>query len=99
VNLRFAADRQTLSWATPAVIGSLPSLARYDTLRSANPSDFVTLGLCVETNDGPNTTSADSTTPSSGETFYYLVRARNVCPLGSLGLRSNGTERTGTTCP
>ena len=99
LNLRFAGDHQTLGWAVPVSLGSVPSMARYDTLRSPNPADFLTLGTCLESNDGPNTTSTDGAAPSAGATFYYLVRARNACPLGTLGFRSNGTERIGTICP
>jgi bacillopeptidase F len=99
LSLQFAANKQSLSWTAPAALGSVPSAARFDTLRSSSPSDFVALGVCVESNDGPNTTATDSTTPSPGAAFYYLVRARNACSPGTLGTRSNGTERTGTICP
>jgi len=39
--------------------------------------------------------------PGPGGVFYYLVRAENACPdgAGSLGARSDGTERTGRDCP
>jgi serine protease AprX len=99
VGLQFAANKQSLSWTAPALLGSVPSAARFDTLRTTSPADFVGLGGCVESNDGPNATATDSTTPALGGVFYYLVRARNVCSPGTLGTRSSGAERTGAICP
>jgi bacillopeptidase F len=98
LNLQFAADKQTMSWVVPTSLGSVPSMARYDTLRSSSPADFLALGVCVESDDGPNTTAVDGSTPAPGGIYYYLVRARNACPLGTLGFSSIGTERIGATC-
>ena len=55
----------------------------------------------TETNNGPNTVSADTGTPASGASFFYLIRGENNCPSGqgSLGNQSNGTPRTARTCP
>ncbi len=69
----------------------------FDVIRSATPSDFST-ATCVETGDG-NTTADDATVPAPGAGFYYLVRAVNRCGDGTLGFRSNGVERTGSSCP
>jgi hypothetical protein len=40
-----------------------------------------------------DTEAEDATVPASGQIHYYLVRARNDCGNGSLGLRSDGSER------
>jgi hypothetical protein len=98
-NLRFT-SQTTLAWDPPASLGGVPSGIRYDTLRSGAGSDF-TVGDCVESIDGPNTTAFDDETPSPGFAFYYLTRARNECPqgVGSLGTSSAGVERAGRDCP
>lgn len=89
--VRFA-DKTTLSWrAVPF------NVLVYDVLRSPNAQDF-TAADCVETDD-TDTTAQDATTPAAGVVFYYLVRAENDCGEGSLGTRSDGVERTGTSCP
>lgn len=92
-------SKTSLTWIAPLAPGSFATLVRYDTLRSSSPSDFNGLGQCLESNDGPNTTATDSATPAPGAAFYYLVRARNACAAGTLGQRSNGSERSGLTCP
>ena len=89
----------TVSWSAPASPGATSLL--YDTLRSPLPSNFTSSAVCVETNDGPNMTATDSTTPSSGSTLHYLTRAENTCPSGQgvLGRNKAGTPTPGRTCP
>jgi hypothetical protein len=41
----------------------------------------------------------DSSDPPSGVGFYYLVRGRSACGVGSYGRASGGTERVSTACP
>ncbi|MGH9870683.1 MAG: thrombospondin type 3 repeat-containing protein [Candidatus Polarisedimenticolia bacterium] len=53
-----------LSWSAPAQIGGVPASVHYDTIRSLVSSDFVTNAVCVETDDGPNTTAAAAPPPS-----------------------------------
>jgi hypothetical protein len=91
----------SISWTAPASLGGTAASILYDTVRSANPSNFVGAGFCVETNNGPNTTAADPVPPAIGSRFYYLIRGENACPSGqgSLGNQSNGTPRTARTCP
>ena len=98
--LLLSSDKQTLDWNAPAT-GGTPSGMRYDTLRSSDPSNFVSGAVCVESNDGPNTTATDASVPAAGSVFYYLIRAENSCPngSGSLGKNSSGAERTGRNCP
>jgi len=64
------------------------------------PGNFL-LASCLEINDGPNTTAIDATALSVGQSYFYLTRAENACPLGtgSLGTNSSGTLRVGVDCP
>jgi hypothetical protein len=98
-DLRFT-SRTTLVWSPPSSPGAVLSTLRYDTLRSGLASNF-TVGDCIESIDGPNTTALDDAIPSAGSAFYYLTRARNGCPqgVGSLGTSSAGVERPGRNCP
>ena len=88
-----------VSWSAPTAPGATSLL--YDTVRSNTASNFVTGATCVETNNGPNTVSTDTSNPALGAYFAYLIRAENACPSGqgSLGTASNGTPRTARTCP
>jgi hypothetical protein len=38
-------------------------------------------------------------TPAPGTGFYYLVRARNACGVGTYGFASAGAERVSVACP
>ena len=88
-----------LDWTPPTDLGGVA--VAYDTIRSDDPSDFVTTAVCVESDDGTDTSSFDAATPGVGAANYYLIRAENQCPSGqgSLGNSSDGTPRTGRTCP
>jgi len=101
IGLAFLAGKTTLTWSPPQILGGTAASLRYDSVRSSDPATFTTAAVCVESNDGPNTTLVDAATPAAGSGFYYLVRARNACPggLGTLGHRSNGTETAGRVCP
>jgi len=93
-------DAQTLSWTEPLDPGGATSSLRYDTLRSADPADFVSAATCVESNDGADRTATDTQRPDPGQVFYYLIRAENDCPSGSgsLGTGSQVTGRAGAEC-
>jgi hypothetical protein len=82
----------TLFWTAPSSGGTA---FVYDTVRTSIRSDFQTIAICVESDDGPNTTATDTDTPASGGAFYYLVRAANPCGSGLLG----GVNGTGRSCP
>lgn len=99
--LSFLANKIGLTWSPPQAPGGAPASVRYDSLRASSPANFTTATVCLEANDGPNTTSVDAATPAAASAYYYLVRARNACPggVGSLGRRSDGTERAGRVCP
>jgi hypothetical protein len=87
----------SLSWTAPMELGG--NSVEYDTIRSTQAADFDTSGTCVESNDGTDTVSADSDTPTSGEVFFFLVRAENVCGGGTPGTSSAGGVRTARECP
>jgi hypothetical protein len=93
-------SKTTLTWNPPSNPGAPLSGLLYDTLRSSTAGGFLG-AVCVETNDGPNTTATDATLPAAGAALFYLTRAENACPQGSgsLGTNSAGTPRPGRTCP
>jgi hypothetical protein len=43
--------------------------------------------------------SADASAPATGSGFYYLVRGRNACGVGSWGADSGGSPRASSACP
>jgi hypothetical protein len=98
-------DRQsgitTLSWTPPLEMGGAE--AGYETIRSANPVNFVTSATCIVGADPEATSINDVTTPPAGQVFYYVTRAVNACPgsegEGSLGRDSNNVPREGRSCP
>jgi hypothetical protein len=98
-NVLLGSNKQTITWIAPGFLGGTAGSVVYDTIRSSNPADFVASATCVESNDGPDTSSLDAATPSAGVRFSYLVRAQNTCGEGTLGTRSNGTPRTARACP
>lgn len=97
--LTFRADAATLDWLPPLDPAGVAELARYDTLRSSDAADFGAAAECIETNDGPNTTSPAGPGPEqAGAVFYYLVRPRSSCAGGGLGASSAGIPRTARAC-
>jgi hypothetical protein len=87
----------TLSWSPPDDPGG--GSVAYDTLRSADPANFVSALTCVEADDGLDTTSTDTGVVSP--LAFYLVRAENACPAGqgSVGTDSDGVPRVAGACP
>jgi len=98
-NLR-STSKTVMSWDVPANPGALASALVYDTLRSSLASSFLS-AVCVESDDGPNTTATDGAAPPAGQLLFYLTRAQNTCAVGagSLGSNSSGTPRVGVGCP
>jgi subtilisin family serine protease len=97
--LRFENSKDWLLWTEPAKPGSIAAVLLYDTLRADSPDGFAMAStVCVEP-DGADTQSHDPSTPSPGNTFYYLVRAENPCGEGRLGIDSRSYVRTGLSCP
>ncbi|UCH33674.1 MAG: hypothetical protein JSV65_14035, partial [Armatimonadota bacterium] len=97
-DLVFLADKMTLSWTAPVEPGATTVV--YDTIRSAEPADFITSADCVESNDGADTMATDPEVPLTNSLFAYLVRAENDCPTsqGPLGTDSAGSDRQGRAC-
>jgi len=85
-------DKSNLVWGR-----FVNNAAFYDLVRSNTPNGFGAAG-CTETN-GSDGDSFDPAAPTLGTGFYYLVRAENACGQGTLGRQSNGTSRTGVSCP
>jgi hypothetical protein len=84
----------TLNWATPVIPGGLG--LRYDLLRSESATGF-SAPQCVVSNTASEIAN-DATTPNAGESFFYLVRAKNSCG-GNLGTHSSGAPRSAGGCP
>ncbi len=99
-NLLWGADETFLSWnAVTSGLGCVPAALVYDVLRSGTSSSF-TSASCLDP-DGDDTSAREFSNPSVGQAWYYLVRADNACSGagGPLGNQSNGTPRTGRSCP
>lgn len=95
-----AGGTTTLDWPQ-VTIGGLPAGMLYDVVRSADMTEFVMSAICLETDEGPNSTATDLADPPVGGAFIYLLRAENGCGAGqgSLGTDSAGTPRVGLLCP
>ncbi|TDI45054.1 MAG: DUF4215 domain-containing protein, partial [Acidobacteria bacterium] len=95
MNLTFT-DVSSMKWDSPSDLGG--TVVAYDVLHSPLVLDFrVPTALCVESNDGSDTTATDTTIPDANTVLYYLIRAENACPdtgQGSPGNDSRGRLRT-----
>jgi hypothetical protein len=87
-----------LEWIPPLAPGA--TSVRYDLLRSTDPADFATAS-CLESDQTADTTATDAAIPGAGSLYSYLVRVENGCPgtPGTLGHDSDGSPRTGVSCP
>jgi alkaline phosphatase D len=91
-------DKSTLTWVVPSDPGGPVTSLWYDTIRSGSPLDFIDAATCVETGESDLATF-DPAIPAPGEAYYYQVRAENDRGEGCLGFRSDGTPRSGRSCP
>ncbi len=84
----------TLTWTAPANVGGVALVVTYDVLRSSSAGS---LGgaVCVESGGG-DLTASDAAAPAGA--YFYLVRSRTICG-DNLGAGSDGTARSGPTCP
>jgi hypothetical protein len=91
-----AGDR--LKWQPPPSLGGLS--VTYDTLRSLFADDFTSSTTCVEW-DQLDLVTLEPTNPPAGQVRFYLIRVENTCPAspGNMGTDSEGTVRTGQSCP
>jgi hypothetical protein len=90
----------TLSWDPPTDSGgTLPVV--YDLLRASDPADWIGSAVCLESDDGADTSASDGESPPLGAVRYYLLRIENSCVAGDggLGRDSDGAERLGAECP
>jgi hypothetical protein len=81
-----------LTWSPPAAPGA--DAVGYQVLRSTAADDFE-MPLCILAGTQPMAT--DSSIPSAGELFHYLVRTANRCG-ENLGTDSAGQPRTAGPC-
>lgn len=92
-------DPTTIAWDSPSATAG-PD-ATHDVLRGDLGEFPVGTGpseTCVET--GVTGTSASAPgIPAPGSGFHYLVRAVNVCGVGSYGFDGDGGERVASACP
>ena len=87
-------DTQTLSWFAERSAGV------YDMYRDDTSAGY---GNC-EQKELAETTATDTSTPTAGNSFFYLLTVKNrLREEGTKGSRSDGTERLGATdlpvCP
>lgn len=95
----FLPSEGSLSWDSDADHSG--SSTEYDVLSGALTELPVGGGAserCVVAGSSITFTN-DSQDPEPGTGFYYLVRGRNACGVGTYGEASNGTPRTSSTCP
>lgn len=96
-NVAVAADKQTISWGTPAsFFGTSPV---YDVFRaSQSVGGAVPVYSCFSPNQLGASVS-DATTPPSGTAFLYLVRGQTGCGDGTVGVTHTGGARIVPSCP
>lgn len=98
-DLAIAPDKTTLAWTPQADVAGPGTL--YDVPRGlaaelpvgAGPSE-----ICLQS-EIPTPSTTDTAVPETGEAFWYLVRACNVCGASTYGYQSDGVERTTAVCP
>jgi len=101
-HLDFGADQSTITWDSAAAAG--PGTV-HDVLRGLVSQLPVVDGpaqSCLASGI-PTAAVSDPAIPPTSESYWYLVRGRNACGLGTYGFREiegvPGAERTSTTCP
>jgi hypothetical protein len=101
-NVRFGADHSTITWdsALAAGPGTVHDVARG--LVSELPVGAGPGESCPAPGSAAATIS-DSSAPPTSNSFWYLVRGRNACGVGTYGFRgvngAPGAQRTTSTCP
>ncbi|HET8946501.1 MAG TPA: immunoglobulin domain-containing protein [Candidatus Polarisedimenticolia bacterium] len=88
----------SLSWSAPATGGTAAGML-YDVVRSSVAADFVAAGICVESDDGPNTVATDASAPAAGGIFFYVVRPQDACGPGVSHRDKDGNPRPARDCP
>lgn len=98
-NLKIATDCETISWSSAAAHSGTSTL--YDLSRGS--LWHLPVGgagapeTCIESKT-PIPKAVDPAIPTPGDGFWYLVRGRNSCGLGTYGEESAGPERLTAVC-
>lgn len=95
----FAGDGQTFSWTSLAAQAGPATV--YDAMRglvSELPVGAGAAESCLASGATANQIT-DTSTPALGAAFYYLVRGKNVCGVGTYGSTTGGEPRLTTACP
>ncbi len=81
--LIFQANKQTMNW-NPALDADRYDIVKGDLMSLiSSTGDFTSsLNVCLE-DDSFDTEAGDPDDPASGEGFYYLIRAQDVCKYGT----------------
>jgi hypothetical protein len=96
--LGFGADRVTLSWSSAAfAAGPATEHQVVRGLVAGLPVGDASEACILTGALGSSTTDADL--PPSGAAFWYLVRGRNDCGIGTYGSTSGGIPRVSAACP
>jgi len=88
----------SLAWTAPAT-GGVAAAMTYDVVRSSVASDYVGAGVCIESDDGPNTVASEPSAPTVGSIFFYVVKPQDICGAGVSHRDHLGNPRPERDCP
>ncbi len=97
--LTLAPDKTTLTWTSAAPGAGTGTL--HDVLRGALAELPVGSGgseTCLASGI-PDATASDFSIPAEAQAYWYVVRGRNACGVGTYGSQSSGAPRASPTCP
>ncbi len=97
--VRFLSDKVTIVWVSDSPNSGSGTV--YDVMRgevAELPVGTGTLETCLEPNSS-EPVAIDDTLPDPSCSYYYLIRGRNNCGLGSYGTDSLGGTRSTPVCP
>ncbi len=98
----FALDLTSSSLEWTSLAGQAGSGVVYDLIRGgtgALRADGGVAGAACLASGASGPGLVDPVTPPPGEAWYYLVRGRNTCGIGSFGTDSAGDPHVNTACP
>jgi hypothetical protein len=96
---RIAPEQATtiLTWSPPVVSGGVS--ISYDTIVAEAANAFSgPAATCLESGDGTDLMATDASSPPAGAARFFLVRAVNVCGVGSVGAGTSD-PRVVRACP
>ncbi|MBZ5640830.1 MAG: thrombospondin type 3 repeat-containing protein [Acidobacteriia bacterium] len=100
LQVRTVGDNSELDWCSSALEAGIASV--YDVPRGTLNEFPVGTGVsetCLPPGSFTSPAATDPAVPTTSSGFWYLVRSRNGCGVGTYGFRSNGTERATAVCP